>query len=166
MDPKETEGRKKEAAEAARKQLDEGTWPQVTEVFEFWTPRAPHHADGDFARIREAFERAGCANIAAFAEFVRLCERRKGMPVSFNLRMRRRFVPGVAAPAGGNVVPFPSHPDILVGTRGEKEASFEWLENFAGALPGGSPEEMRVFDKIFGEAVDLLKRAEGGATLG
>jgi hypothetical protein len=140
MDPKEKEDRRAKLIEGARKQLAEGTWPKVMAIFGYTTPRAVLRSKEEFGGIKAVFEKAGCTNLAAFTDLVFMDEKRKGVPMSFNLSMSGRFSPG--DPEATVAASIFSCPDIMVGTRGGIESAFE---------------SMQIFDKIFGEAIEHMK---------
>jgi hypothetical protein len=151
------------AAEVARKQLADGTWPEVMEVFGYPNPKAPRISDKEYDRLKALFEKATCPNMAAFIELLRFAEKEHGVTMSFNLSMRKRLVPGKAPQlVPENLRLFAnllfSTPDILVGTRSGIEGAAVWLKNFSEVMSNSAPESVQVLDKIFGEANELLKR--------
>ncbi len=159
MDQKDQEERRRLVAKGARKQLAEGTWPQVMMVFGYPTPKAPITADEEFARLKTFYEQASCPNMAAFIDMVRFAEKENGMSMSFNLSLRRRLTPGEAPETTPeNAMLLFLCPDILVGTRWGIEGAAIWFKNFSEAIPQLVPESVQVMDKIFGEAVEFLKR--------
>lgn len=158
MDQKDQEEGRRLVAEGARKQLADGTWPQVMMVFGYPTPKAPLTSDEEFARIKALYEQAACPNMAAFIEMVRFSEKEHCVSMSFNLSMRRRLTPGEAPePTSENAMLLFSCPDILVGTRYGVEGAAVWFKNFSEAIPRLAPESAQVMDKIFGEAIEFLK---------
>lgn len=158
MDTKDQEERRRLVVEGARKQLAEGTWPQVMMVFGYPTPKAPLTSDDEFTRLKALYEQAGCTNMAAFVDMVRFQEKEHGVSMSFNLSMRRRLTPGEAPePTAENAMLLFSCPDILVGTRRGVEGAAVWFKNFSEAIPKLAPESLQVMDKIFGEAIGFLK---------
>lgn len=167
MDSADREERRKLAAESARKHLAEGTWPEVMAVFGYLNPRAPKVPEQEFARLKTFYEQAKCPNIAAVVELVRLKEQEAGVTISFNLSLRRRSVPGEAPePTSENAQLFFSCPDILVGTRRGVEGAAVWFKNFSEAIPQLAPESIQMMDKIFGEALVLLKGPSRKSTVG
>ena len=167
MDPKEeSEKRRRLIVEGARKQLAEGTWPEVMMVFVYRNAKAPRTPDAEFARLKELFEQASCLNIAAFIELARFQEKEHGVTTSFNLSMRRRLVPNEAPLTLENAILLLSCPDILVGTRRGIEGAAVWFKSFSEAIPHVPPESLQVMDKIFGEAVEFLKGPSREATVG
>lgn len=157
MDPKNKGERHKVEAEAARKQLAEGTWPQVMTVFGYDNPKAPRKADGEIARIKKLFEEASCPNMATFIELVRFEEQERQVTRSFNLSMCGRLTPGDVPLTPTNAALLFSTPDILVGTRNGIEGAIDWFKNFSEAIPKMMPESVQIFDKIFGDAVVFLQ---------
>ncbi|HEY5382963.1 MAG TPA: hypothetical protein VIJ88_00160 [Candidatus Paceibacterota bacterium] len=154
MDPKEKSERRKIAAEVAKIQLAEKTWPQVMAVFEYSNPRAPQKSDEEFSRIKNLLEKATCINMAAFIDMVQFEEKRCGVTKSFNLSLCKRLTPGEAPSPTINAML--SCPDILVGTRNGVEGAMDWFNNFSKGMTQLAPESIQIFDKIFGEAVDVL----------
>lgn len=158
MDSKDKEERRRLAAEGARKQLAEGTWPQVMTIFGYPNPKAPRTADEEFARLKTLYGQANCPNMVAFIELVQFKEKEHDVTMSFNLSMRRRLVPGDAAPLNAeSAMLLFSCPDILVGTRYGVEGAAVWFKNFSEAMPNMAPESVQLMDKIFGEAVEFLR---------
>lgn len=157
MHPADKEERRRLVAEASRKQLAEGTWPQVMAIFRYPTPRAPRKSDNEIDLLKNIFEKADLKNMGTFVELVRLEERRMNMSMSFNFSMNRRLAKGEAL-TSENALAFFLCPDILVGTRGGKEGAFTWLEHFTQAMADAVPEAVQIFEKIFGEAGEILKK--------
>lgn len=159
MDQKEREERKMRAIKYARKQLVEGTWPQVMAVFEYKNPKAPRTPDEEFALLEALYKRASCPNIATFIELVHFAEREHDVTKSFNISLCRRLVRGKIPKltAKNSISLFITCPDILVGTRGGIEGAVTWLKTFSEAMPRVPPELIQVMDKIFGEAVEFLR---------
>lgn len=158
MDQKDQEERQRLVVEGARKQLDEGTWPQVMMVFGYPTPKAPPTVDEEFIRLKVLYEQASCPNMAAFIGIVWFAEKENGVSMSFNLSMRRRLTPGEAPePTAENAMLLFSCPDILVGTRYGVEGAMVWFKNFSEAISRLAPESVQVMDKVFGEAVEFFK---------
>jgi len=158
MDTEEEEKRKKRLVEKARKQLAEGTWPQVMAVFGYSNPNASQTTKEEYLRLKVVYEQAACPNIVQFLELLYFTEKEHRSTMSFNLSMRRRLVPGeVLEPTLDNFVSFLSCPDVLVGTRGGSKGAAAWLKNFSEAMPNLAPESVQVMDKIFGEALEFLR---------
>ncbi|MEK7505759.1 MAG: hypothetical protein AAB597_02600 [Patescibacteria group bacterium] len=158
MEANEEEERRRLVAEGARKQLAEGTWPQVMGVFGYRNPKAPRTPDEEFVRLKALYGRADCSNMAEFVDLVRFAEKEHGVAMSFNLSMRRRLVPGEAPESTAqNAMLLFSCPDILVGTRNGLEGAAVWLKNCYEAVQHLPPESVQVMDKIFGEALGFLK---------
>lgn len=167
MDPQEKHERRRLVVEGARKQLAEGTWPQVMMVFGYRNPKAPRATDIEFVRLKMLYEQATCPNMAAFVELVRFQEKEHNVTMSFNLSMRRRLVPGEASePTSETAMLLFSCPDILVGTRYGMEGAVVWFKNFFEAMPNLAPESLQVMDKIFGEALEFLKGPSRTTTVG
>ncbi|PIR86391.1 hypothetical protein COU13_01210 [Candidatus Kaiserbacteria bacterium CG10_big_fil_rev_8_21_14_0_10_43_70] len=158
MEPSAKEERRRLAAEDAREQLADGTWPQVMVVYGYTNPSAPRVPDEEFTRLKALYEQAACPNVATFIELVRFVEKEHGVTMSFNLSLRRRLVPGeVPETTTENARLYFSCPDILVGTRGGVEGAMVWFKNFYEAIGIVPSESAQVMDKIFGEAVEFLK---------
>lgn len=143
-------------AAQSRKQLEDGTWPQVLAVFAYQTPRAPLQSADAFAVLKQHFDTRGLANFSAFTDLVVMEERLNGVSMSFNLSMRRRDIPKDLSPAQ-LAMSMLSTPDILVGTRWGVESAYHWLRNLTQAAEQLPEESFRVFDKVFGEALEHLK---------
>ncbi len=160
------EERRRHRAESARKQLADGTWPQVMMVFAYMNPKAPRIPGEEFDRLTAFYEQAACANMVQFIELLRSAETERDVTMSFNFSMRRRLVPGDAPEATPeNARLLFSCPDILVGTRTGTEGAAVWLKNFSEAMPSLVPESVQVIDKIFGEAIPFLKGSYRPVTL-
>lgn len=155
MEQGEKDERRRLVAEGARKQLADGTWPQVMMVFGYPTPKAPRVAEEEFDRLKAFYEQAKYPNLAVFVDLVRFAEKENGVTMSFNLSTRRRLVPGDAPEVTTESVALLfSSRDILVGTRYGVEGAAVWLKNFSEAIPHMAPESVQVMDKIFGEAIE------------
>ncbi len=158
MNQQGKEERRRLVAEAARKQLADGTWPQVMAVFGYPNPKAPRTSDEEFARLKMFYEEVACPNIAAFVELVCFAEKENGMTMSFNFSMRRRLVSGDAPePTAESAMRLLTSPDLLVGTRRRVEGAAIWLKSFSEVMSTFATESIQVMDKIFGEAVELFK---------
>lgn len=167
MDSKKTEERRRLVTEGARKQLAEGTWPQVMGVFGYRNPNGPRVLDEEFLRLKALYEQAACQNMAAFIELVRFQEKEHGVTMSFSLSTRRRLVPGEAPePTKENAMLLFSSRDVLVGTRFGVEGAVVWFKNFSEAMPNLVSETVQVMDKIFGEALEFFKGPSRSTTVG
>ncbi|MDB5225242.1 MAG: hypothetical protein JWL87_194 [Candidatus Adlerbacteria bacterium] len=160
MKQQDTGDRRRLVAEAAQKQLTDGTWPQVMKVFGYQNPKAPRVPDEEFARLKALYEQAACPNLAAFVDLVRFKEKERDVTMSFNLSLRLRLASGA-----DNAALILSSPDIMVGTRYGIEGAAVWLKNFFEAVPDSAPESVQLMDKIFGEAVEFLQGTPRQATL-
>jgi len=158
MEPTEKEERRRLVAEGARKQLAEGTWPQVMAVFGYANPKAPRVSDDEFVRLKKHYGQATCPNMMHFIELLHFAEKEHGVTMSFNFSMRRRLVPGETPELNAeSAMLLFSCPDILVGTRHGIEGAAIWLKNFSEVMPDLVPESVQVMEKIFGEALEFLK---------
>ncbi len=158
MDSDDRERRQRLVVEGARKQLANGTWPQVMAVFGYPTPKAPRTTDEEFARLKVFYEQKNCMAMAKFIDLVRFTEKENGITMSFNLSMRLRPKPGEKPePTPENIMLLFSCPDILVGTRGGVEGAAVWFKNLSEATPRMAPESLQVVEKIFGKAVEILQ---------
>ena len=166
MKKDEKNERRRLAAEGARKQLTEGTWPQVMMVFGYLNPKAPRTLEDELDRLKVFYEQAVCPSIAEFVELVRFAEKEHSMTMSFKFSTRRRLVPGEAPePTAENAMLLFTSCDILVGTRYGAEGAAVWLKNFSEAMSHMAPEQVQVMDKIFAEAVEFLKGPSRKTTL-
>ena len=155
------------AIEGARKQLESKTWPEVMAVFQYRNPKALRTSDEDFAELIAFYKKSVYPNMAACIEIVQFQEKRLGIPMSFNLSLRRRDVPGeVTDPTTKDVLAFMIVPDILVGTRRGIEGAFVWFKNFSEVVSKAPPEVVQVMEKIMGEAVAMLHGPSHETTLG
>ncbi len=158
MTDKKREELQKRIGERHRKQLDEGTWPEVMGVFLFKNPLAVRTREEDFAQLKAFFEKAHYPAIAEFVDMLRFFEREHDVTISFNFSMRTRISnESKPPPTAENVRSVLSTPDILIGTRNGVEGAAKWLQNLTAAVPYLSPESVQVMDKIFAEAVVVLK---------
>ncbi|MDB5188208.1 MAG: hypothetical protein JWO50_728 [Candidatus Kaiserbacteria bacterium] len=145
----------------ARKQLAEGTWPKVMTVFEYLNPKAPRTPAEEFARLKSFYEHAALPNMTVFVDLLSFAEKEHNVTISYNLSMCWRHLPENAPPESittEEAMAFLSCPDVLVGTRNGSEGAAVWLRHFSEAIPKIAPEPIQVWDKIFGEAVELLKK--------
>jgi hypothetical protein len=151
------EERRKRMATNSAAHLANGTWPQVLSVFGYENPRAPRVDPETYQKLRNVFEAAGCAQIAAFAGLVSIEERARGMTMSFNFSLCRRRQPGNVQDSEESLMDHLGTPDMLIGTRKGVEGAAVWLEKFASTLASQlPPESIQFMDKIFGEAVACM----------
>lgn len=166
MDLKQKEERRKLVAEHARKQLADGSWPEVMAVFAYPTPRAPRVEVAEWERLKGSFEAQKLHNMSAFVGLALMDEQAHNVTMSYNFSMRRRDEPDISKLTPQNVMAFLGTPDILVGTRMGIEGAYVWLKNFSEAMIDAIPEAVQVFDKIFGEAVAKMQGPSTNMTLG
>ena len=166
MEP-EREERLRRTVENARKQLAEGTWPEVMEVFGYPNPQAPRVADEELTQLKEFYEQTGCTNMAMFVDVLRFAEIEHGVTMSFNFSMRWRTVSKETLQTDSEqAMSLLSCPDILVGTRRGVEGAASWLKNFSKAVPQLPVESVQIMDKIYGEAVQILQSPSRITTIG
>lgn len=162
---KEQEERYALVAERARKQLETGTWPQVMMVFGYTNPRPPRVPEEEFEKLKTFYEQAGCQNMALFIQLVRFEEAKYNVTMSFNLSMCPRPQSENTEPTAEDVMVTFATPDILVGTRNGVVGAIDWFRKTSEDLSKVPPEAVQVFDKIFSEAVQVLKNPGKEATL-
>lgn len=141
------------ALENARKQLADGTWPQVLLVCGYKNPDAPRTNEKEAERLRIFYQGAACHSISRFVEFVVFAEKEYGVPVSFSFVMKYRTSAGDDEPTPENLSALFSCPDVMVGSRFEKKGAMDWLREFSESMPRLPLEAILIMDKIFGEAL-------------
>lgn len=158
MNKRTREEQRRLVGEHARKQLDEGTWPEVMGVFLYKNPMAARMSEADFAQLKGFYENAQCLGVAEFVDILRFLEIEHGVTISFNFSMRSRISrESKPPPTAEKVRAFFATPDILVGTRNGVAGAAKWLINLSAAVPHLAPEAVQVMDKVFAEAVLVLK---------
>lgn len=134
-----------------RKQLSEGTVPQVYVVFGYLNPQAPRIPDEEYVRLKDIYGQMDCPNMVKFLEAVNFEEKARNVTMSYNLSMGPRINGGHVS---GVVVQqaIMRTPDILVGTRDGVEGAWVWFRNMYEYFR----EEVVVkeyMESIFGEAL-------------
>lgn len=158
MDTLGNDERRRLVAESARKQLADGTWPEVMMVFSYANHKAPLTTDEEFARLKSWYEQAACPSMAQFVDLLRFAEKVNGTAMSYNFSMRRRLgAERNQDPDSLNSVLAALCPDVLVGTRRGVDGAAVWLAMFAQVVPNLAPESVQVMDKVFGEALVFLR---------
>ncbi len=149
--------------ENARKRLKDGTWPQVMAVFFYPNPKAPRVQDEEFLRLQSFYENASLPNMALFIEIVQFMEKECGVTMSFNFSLcnrRNQGDLGDSEMTSGHATLYFGTRDLLVGTRGGVEGAMVWFRNISEGISMIAPELLQILDKIFGEAVGIVRRPE------
>ncbi len=152
------EERQKHLIESSRKQLADGTWPQVMMVWGYKNPRAPRISDEQYACIKEFFLKENCPAMAEFVDLLQFVEKEHNVTMSFNFSMQRRAPPEESGTVPEIIVLSVLHcPDVLVGTRNGIQGAGIWLKNFSEAIPKLPTEAVQIMNKIFSEAVIFIR---------
>ena len=150
-----TQNQKDAALLSAKKQLEEGTWPEVMTIFGYPTPRSPRASDEEFQKLQDLFRGLSLHNIANFTEGLQLKEKELNVSLSYNLSLRYRTVSGSVEVSQKSVEQLFACPEILVGTRRGMEGAFVWFNNLSQAMTTPIPIWAFIMDKIFGRYITL-----------